>query len=376
MKISSTQENLNQGLLICSHIANKNANLPILANILITSKDKILILSATNLEIGVSVNIRSKVEEEGEFSVEAKLLSDFISLLPKERVDLNFDGSDLNIKCGKQKTKIKSQIATDFPLIPKIEKKNPYLIKSKDFKQAILEVIFAVSSLETRPEFSGVYMKINQKELILAATDSYRLAERKIKLSEENNQGEKEVIIPAKTLQEISRILGVFKDDLTLENIENVEIYLTENQIMFSYNGVDLISRLIEGQYPDYTQIIPTSHQTDIKTNNSDLIKAVKTSSLFTKSGVYDVKIEFKTKEKEAVLTSSSSQVGENISILEAEIVGVDNNIVLNHRYLLDGLLNINSELVEIEMTDSNSPCLIRPNGSKQYTYIIMPIRQ
>lgn len=376
MKISSTQENLNQALLITSHIANKNSNLPILGNILIKTENKILTISATNLEIGVIINIRSKVEEDGEFSVDAKLLSDYISLLPKNRVDLNFNGDNLNINCQKQKTKIKSQTATDFPLIPKINKQNPYLINSKEFKEGVAEVVFAVSNLETRPEFSGVFMSFNKKELILAATDSYRLAEKKLKLLEENNSEKREIIVPVRTLQEISRILGVFKEELSPESVENIEIYLTENQIMFSYNSVDLISRLIEGQYPDYTQIIPTTSKTQIKINNNNLIKAVKTSSLFTKSGIYDIKIEFKTKEKEAVVTSSSSQLGENISILEAEISGEDNNIILNYRYLIDGLSNINSELVVVEMTDGNSPCLIKPEIKKDYTYIIMPIRQ
>jgi len=376
MKISCTQENLNQGLMVIGHIASKNANLPILSNILIKIEDKLFTLSATNLEIGATIQIRSKVEKEGEYSVDAKLFSDYVSFLPKERVDLELEDDNLKITCEKQKTKIKGQTSTEFPLIPKIEKKNPYIISARDFKQVISEVIFAVSNSEARPEISGIFMGLDASNLILTATDSYRLAEKKIKLSDNKNNIERKIIIPVKTLQEISRILGILKDDISLEKVENMEIYLSENQIMFSYNNVDLISRLIEGQYPDYTQIIPSTYKTKSLIEVKDLIKAVKTSSLFTKSGINDIKIELNPTAKEIIITSSSAQTGENISKIEAVIEGEINNIVLNYRYLLDGLQNISSNKVILEINDGNSPCVIKPESTKDYIYIIMPIKQ
>ena len=376
MKISCTQENLNQGLMVIGHIASKNANLPILSNILIKIEDKLFTLSATNLEIGATIQIRSKVEKEGEYSVDAKLFSDYVSFLPKERVDLELEDDNLKITCEKQKTKIKGQTSTEFPLIPKIEKKNPYIISARDFKQVISEVIFAVSNSEARPEISGIFMGLDASNLILTATDSYRLAEKKIKLSDNKNNIERKIIIPVKTLQEISRILGILKDDISLEKVENMEIYLSENQIMFSYNNVDLISRLIEGQYPDYTQIIPSTYKTKSLIEVKDLIKAVKTSSLFTKSGINDVKIELSPTDNEVIITSSSAQTGENISKIEAIIEGEINNIVLNYRYLLDGLQNISSNKVILEINDGNSPCVIKPESTKDYIYIIMPIKQ
>lgn len=375
MKISCTQENLNQGLMVVSHIAGKNANLPILSNILIKAEEKILTLSTTNLEIGATINIRGKVEKNGEFSVEARLFSDYISLLPKERVDLELEEENLNIKCQKQKTKIKGQKSSEFPLIPKIKKNNPYIVNSKNFKQAVSEVIFAVSNSETRPEISGVFIEFKDGNLILAATDSYRLTEKKLKYNE-GEKSERKIIVPVRVLQEISRILSIFKEDVSLKDIENIEIYISDNQIMFSYNGVDLISRLIEGQYPDYTQIIPENNKTQIKVGVAELIKSVKTSSLFTKSGIYDVKLEFSRGGKEIIINSSSSQTGENISQVEAEVIGEDNSIVLNYRYLLDGLQNINSDQVLIELNDGNSPCMIKPEKVKDYIYIIMPIKQ
>lgn len=373
MKISCTQENLNQGLLIVSHLTNKNANLPILANILIKVEDKILTLAATNLEIGVVAQVRGRAEANGDFTVNGRLLSDYIGLLPKERVDLELEEDFLKINCQNQQTKIKGQPAADFPLIPKIKKENPYIISAQEFKQALNKVLFAVSVSETRPEISGVFMFFNKEELILAATDSYRLAEKKIKLAESAN-GEKRIIVPVKTLQEVSRILGVFKDEVVVDSAENIEICVSDSQIMFSYNNVDLISRLIEGQYPDYQQVIPNNFKTETTVNNEELIKAVKTASLFTKNGIYDIKLSL-VKDK-IVITSSSAQTGENISSVAAETVGEENEIVLNYRYLLDVLPSIGSDKTVFKLIDGNSSCLVKAKDKDDYLYIVMPIKQ
>ncbi|MFA5124826.1 MAG: DNA polymerase III subunit beta [Patescibacteria group bacterium] len=379
MKLSCTQENLNQAINVVSHIAGKNSNLPILANILIKAENKNLTLSATNLEVGVTINIRSKVENDGEFSIDAKLLNNYISLLPKDRVDLELINEELKIQCQKQKTKIKGQNTSDFPLIPKIEKENPYIISAKKLRDAIYSVFFSAANSELRPELSGVLMDFSADKLILAATDSYRLAEIKIDYIENNkspklNNNEK-VIIPAKSLQEISRILSVFKDDNNLEIIENIEIYTNENQIMFVYNGVEFISRLIDGQYPDYNQIIPAECPNKIKVNINELIKAVKAASLFVKNGVFDIKLDYNKSPNELIIISSSSQTGENESIVEMEKIGLGNEIILNYKYLLDGLQVLNSEKVEFSISDPNNPCIIRGKNN-DYLYLIMPIRQ
>lgn len=381
MKISCTQENLNQTINIVGHIASKNSNLPILSNILIKAENKNLTFSATNLEIGITAVMRGKVELDGEFSVDAKLLSSYIALLPKERIDLELDGEELKIQCQKQKTKIKGQGAADFPLIPKIEKQNPYILSAKELKDAIYSVSFSVSNSDIRPELSGVFLSFNGEDLILAATDSYRLAEKKIKLISNEKQknivdfqGEK-AIIPVKTLQEVSRILGLIKEDESMEAIDTVEIYLGENQVMFVYNGVELVSRLIEGQYPDYTQIIPDKFGSKLKISTTELTKAVKVTSLFAKSGVFDVRLDYNS-DSELKITSSSSQTGENTSSVDMAKSGDSGEIVLNYRYLLDGLQNIGVENIEIEITDSNNPCVIRAENNENYLYLIMPIRQ
>ncbi len=380
MKISCTQENLNQTINIVSHIASKNFNLPILSNILIKAENKNITLSATNLEMGITATMRGKVEIDGEFSIDAKLLSNYITLLPKERIDLELIDNELKIQCQKQKTKIKVQGTSDFPLIPKINKKNPYILLAKDLKDAIYEVSFSVSNSDIRPELSGVFLHFNKDNLILAATDSYRLAERKIKLVSNEKQNnlvdfqEEKIIVPVKTLQELSRILGLIKEDESMDIIDTVEIYLNENQIMFVYNGVELVSRLIEGQYPDYTQIIPDKFGSKLKINVTELIKAIKVTSLFAKSGIFDIRLDYNSDKELKII--SSSQTGENISSVDMEKIGDSGEIILNYRYLLDGLQNIGSENIEIEITDSNNPCVIKAENNKDYLYLIMPIRQ
>ena len=205
MKISCTQENLNQGLFIVSHLATKNINLPILNNILFQVSEKTIKLSATNLEIGINCVIRGKVDQEGEFTVQSRLLADYVSLLPKDRVDIEVSNDPkedqnqiLKINCRNYSTKIKGQLAVDFPVIPQIEKDNPYILDYNDFKKAMGQVIFAVSVNETRPEIGGVSFNFTGGKLVLAATDSYRLAEKAIDLDKKSNSEEKRIISPLK----------------------------------------------------------------------------------------------------------------------------------------------------------------------------------
>lgn len=382
MKISCTQENLNQGLFVVSHIASKNTALPILNNVLIQAKDSTIKLSSTNLEIGVNCIIRGKVEQDGEFTVQSRLLADYVGLLPKQQVDLSVISGDkeeqnqvLGVSCKNNATKIKGQPATDFPLIPQIDKVKPYTLSCQGLRQAVSQVVFAVSINETRPEINGILFNFTDGRLILAATDSYRLAEKSVDLK---SSGEaQQVIVPTRTLQELQRILGSFKDPASISEIEEIQIYVADNQILFTIGDIELISRLVEGQYPDYKQIIPQQSNTKATLNVAEFINATKTTSLFTRSGIYDVNLEFLPDKKEVTVSSANNQLGENISKLSSEVSGDNNSIVVNYRYLLDGLQNINTDQIEASVIDSNSPCVLKPKGKdSDYLYIIMPIKQ
>ncbi|RJR30644.1 DNA polymerase III subunit beta [Candidatus Parcubacteria bacterium] len=381
MKVSCTQENLNKGLLVVSHVASKSTSLPILNNILIKAEDGLIKLLSTNLEIGVSSTIRGKVEKTGSFTVQSRLLADYIGLLPKKRVDIekkDDESSDgvLDIKCENFSTKIKGISAGDFPLLPEIERKNLLLCDTVGLKQAISQTIFAVAASETRPEIAGVLFSVRDDELVMAATDSYRLAEKIVKIKNKSCKNF-DVIVPARTLMEILRILTGLKDSVISAETEKTQIFITDNQILFAVDNVELISRLVEGQYPDYKQIIPGNHKTSVAIDRQELLKAVKTTSLFTRSGIYDINLDFVVSNQKLIVSSVNNQLGENVSELQANLTGSENNIVINYKYLIDGLQNIAGDEVVMEMNDNSSPCLLKTKDNKDgYIYLIMPIKQ
>ncbi len=281
MKISSLQENLKNGLLTVSHIASKNINLPILNNIMIEAKQGNIKLITTNLETGITTQIRGKIEKEGVYTVDSKTISDYVALLPNNKIDIEEKENKLIIKTDNYKTAIKGQVADEFPLIPVVEKKEYYKTKLNDFKKAISQVVFAVSTSETRMELSGVLFDFNKEKLIMAATDSYRLTEKEVKISTNSENGRK-IIVPAKTLQELLRILSGMKGENINEEGGEIIFYISENQILFTIENTELISRLIEGQYPDYKQIIPDNSETSVLVNKNELLRAVKASSIFS----------------------------------------------------------------------------------------------
>ena len=377
MKISSLQENLKNGLQLVGHIAGKNVNLPILNNILIKCSDDGIKLITTDLELGIICSVRGKVEKEGEFTVEAKIISDFISLLPNNKVDLEVKENKLTIKSENYKTVIKGLSAEEYPLIPQIEKKNFFEVPVDEFKKALSQVIFAVSNSDNRLELTGVLFNFKGDELFMAATDSFRLAEKKIKIKKNNQDAIlNNIIIPAKTLQELVRILSNIKSEDFSNESKNLNIYLSDNQILFTIGNVELISRLIDGQYPDYKQIIPINSKTTVIVNKNELIRAVKTSSIFSKTGINDVNIDLPANKNKIIISSTSSQTGENVVELDAQVEGDDNGVVLNYKFLLDGINNINDESIKIKIVNGNTPCLLTSVKEDDYLYVIMPIKQ
>lgn len=377
MKFSSLQENLKNALQVTGHLSGKNINLPILNNVLVEAKEGEIKFIATDLEIGVVSQVRGKIEKEGAFTVDARIISEYISLLPNKKVDIELKENELLIKSENYKTNIKGMAADDYPLIPYIEKKESYRVDIGDFKKALNQIVFAVSNSETRMELTGVLFNFNDNNLILASTDSFRLAEKRIKVKNEStDKTEKNIIIPVKTVQEIMKIISVVKNENFEEKNSNIEFFLSENQVLITIGNTELVSRLIEGVYPDYHQIIPQKSETVVLINRIELIRAIKAASIFSKSGSNDVNLDFPSGKNQVVISSSSGQSGDNITELEAVVNGQDNGILVNYRYLLDGLNAIDKENVKIEITNSNTPCLIRGEGDEDYLYIVMPIKQ
>jgi len=369
MKFSVLQENLKRGLTAVSHIAGKNPNLPILNNIKIETKDGNIHLTSTNLEIGVSSVVRGKVEQDGSFTIDAKIISDLINLLPNKKIDIELLDKKLNINCESFNTKVNGLSSDDFPLIPTIENAIKFSVDVNDLTLGLSQVIFSVAPQDGRVELSGVYCVVRDGIMTLVGTDSYRLAEKIISISGQIDS-EISVIVPIRTMQEIVRIISGIK------TLVKVDISITENQILFCVDGVELVSRIIEGQYPDYKQIIPTSYKTKARVSVSECVRSIKAASIFSKSGVNDVSLDLPDGKNILMISATSGQVGENISQVESMVEGIDNSVVVNHRYLLDGLNVLKTEMVDFFVVDGNTPCIFKPVGIDNYQYIIMPIRQ
>ncbi len=374
MQFICLQENLKRGLNITGHITTKNINLPILNNILIKAENGNIEFISTNLEIGVTHQVRGKIETEGSFTVDSKLIGEYVSLLSGgEKVKIEVKDNEIKVECGNYKTKIKGESAKEFPLIPTIPRNGYYSCKGSELKKALNRVVFAVSNSENRVELTGVLFSFGGDNLSLAATDSYRLAEHEVLVKAVEIEGEQKIIVPAKTIQELLRILNNLESG-EIGDEQELRFYLSENQILFTVDSVELISRLINGHYPDYKQIIPTKSQTEVLVERTELTRAVKAAALFSKTGINDITLLF-FKDK-IVVSAFSGSSGESQIELEATVKGEDNEITINYRYLLDGLNNIEGELVRLGILNNSTPCVLRPEKDNKYLYIVMPIRQ
>lgn len=378
MKLSVTRDNLHQGLSITSHLMTKNVNLPILQNVLVKAEGGTIRFTATNLEMAVNCSVRGKVDEPGEYTIPSKLFFDYVSLLPNETIHLNANEQAVNVECGTYKTKINGLTSSEFPLVPRVQGELSVQIPVEDFKQALTQVLFAVATNESRPELTGVAFQFSSHDgegrLTLASTDSYRLAEATIPVVSPVSE-ELSLVVPAKTLSEVNRILSVFRDDVELPS--SLTLSVSGSQVVFMYGSVELISRTIDEQYPDYRQIIPTQFHTQAIIDREDFIKAVKTASLFSKTGLFDVNLGFDAQRGEILVSATDATRGQNQSQCTADVSGQANTVTVNYRYLLDGLQAISADQVVFEMIDPGNPCLLTPKGTTEgYRYIVMPIKQ
>ena len=367
MHIICLQENLKQALNITEKIIGRNLTLPILNNFLLSIENNKLKISSTNLEIGINSWVAVKIQEKGNITVPARLLTDFINNLPNEKVELKVKNQQLEVRSKKFKAILKGLSADDFPIIPKIKEKPLIKVRGNILKNGLTQVVEMASLSESRPEISGIYMNFNKNSIKLAATDSFRLAEKNIEINSDNKGlKDQSLIIPQRTAQEINRILS--------EEDTEVEVVLSNNQILFDFGYAQVISRLIEGQYPDYQQIIPDDFITQVVVNREELINNIKIASLFS-GKINDIKISFKPKKSFLEILSKDVDIGENKSKVEAEIKGKDVEIIFNYKYLLDGLNNIFSDKVILGLNDASKPVVVRPVGDVSYTYVVMPIK-
>jgi len=373
MKVSCTQENLAKGLSIVGRAVAARSTLPVLGNILIATDQARLKLSATNLEVGINCWIGAKVEQEGATTVPARLLSEFVSSLPTERVDLELitRTQTLNLKCGRFEANIKGIDAQEFPLILAPTENDRVRIKPDLLRQMVDQVAFAAATDESRPVLTGVLADISSERLTFAAADGYRLSVSSIAL-EQGPQQANNVIIPARALQELRRISG--------EEENPIEMLIAPNrsQVFFHMSDIDLVSQLVEGTFPDYRQIVPKASSIKATLSTQDFLKAVRMAFIFARDSANVVRLQVipgaNAGTGRMVITATSSEHGDNISELDIALEGAPLEISFNARYLIDALSVIETAQVLLEMRDLSSPGVLRPVGGSDFMHVIMPM--
>ncbi len=366
MKVSATKDNLAKALGAVGRIVGSQATLPVLAHVLVATDGKRLKLSTTNLELGINYWIGAKVDQAGAITVPARLLAEFVGNLPDDTVSLELDKTNLKVTTNHYQSTFNGIEAAEFPSIPSLKKSALFSLPAQDFKAAASVVVLAASTDDTRPVLGGVYLYSEGSNLVIVATDSYRLAE-KIIPRQKGQTGQINLIVPARTIQELLRMIG--------DDSETLEVVVEENQALFKLDNIELISRLIDGQFPDYRSLIPKDSPTVVTVDTAELGNLTKVAGLFAQTGGGSITLEVDNQSSSLRLRSVASQVGENVSDTKAEINGDDAQVALNYRYLGDALSVINSPQIKLAVSGKVNPVVIRPTEDKSYLHIIMPLR-
>ena len=373
MKLSCLQENLNRGLSMVSRAVATRTTLPITNNVLLTVDQSRLKLVATNLEMAISCWIGAKVEEEGTITVPARLLTEFVSSLPSERVDISLSPrtKTLGLKCARFEARISGVDAKDFPPIPKIEDGITTKVKVDALRQGISQVVFAAASEDSRPVLTGVNAKFDGDLLTLAAADGFRLAVYKLPLANPVSQ-ETEVIIPARTLAELNRLMADQEEDI------EVTVSPNKSQALFRLKNVELVSQLVQGTFPQYTQLIPQNYTTRVVVDVAQFLRATKTASIFASDGGGIVRLVMtpggKMTPGKVTISARSEEVGDDVGEIDAVVEGEESKIAFNSKYLVDVLGVLREAQVALETTNPSSPGVIRPVGVDNYLHVVMPM--
>jgi len=387
VRVSCLQENLAKGLSIVGRAVSHRSTLPVLGNVMLSTDRGRMRVSATNLEIGIHCWVRAKVDDEGAITVPARLLTDFVNTLPPERIDLDLAvrTQSLNLRCARFEANIKGIDASEFPRIPTAEAHGMVELEPGSLRHMIDQVAFAAATDESRPTLAGVNASFHEAIFTLAATDGYRLSVRETEL-EQPVSDPTSVIIPARSMIELARIIGQLPDAGDEEEITvQVELTPAGNQILFHMPNVDLVSQLIEGTFPDYTAIIPKTHTSRTTLDSKSFHKAVRVASLFARDGSNIVQVKINPADGgpatpargTVTLTATSAELGDNVSELDGLVEGTGIEIAFSARYLSDVLSVIDTEEVALETVAATNPGVIRPVGAGRevFTHVIMPMR-
>jgi DNA polymerase III subunit beta len=368
VKLSVMQENLARGLSVVSR-AVSNRSLPVLTNVLLKTEDGGLKLTATNLEIGIIYWVAGKIETDGATSVPARLLTDLVNSLPGgEPIMLELgDGETLHIQAGRFESNIKGIPAEDFPTVQTAGERPITRVAQKVLRQALDETAFAAASDEARPILTGVLARFEGDQLTLAAADNYRIAVKQLTVLDPVE--ETSVVIPARALHELARVLGDTDDPVA------IVLAHSRNQLLFHLDGVDLVTRLIDGQYPNYQSVLPSSHATRAVLDREELLRAVRPAALIAHESANIVKLGVGVDGDPAITVSANAEVGDHVGRVEADVEGDGTTIAFNARFLADVLTNVDAEQFALELNGPLSPGVFKPVGDERYVHVVMPLR-
>lgn len=364
MNIQVTKENLFKSLSNVAKVAiSTRGSLPILNNVLLKASEGRLNLSATNLEIAISEYVGAKIIEEGQITIPARLFQEYVSSLPSGCViTIKTDEHKVKLDAGEYKSVINGQLADDYPIIPKIEAEAVWKTSSTTLKHALNQVVFAASGDDSRPILTGVLLHSADGHVFMAATDSYRLAEKDLGTT----KASLEMLVPASAMADLQRIL---KDE------EDVFVHTDGQQVAFRMGDIEIISRLIEGVYPAYKKLLPSSFSDKAQLDRAEMQNAVKLASLFARENAGSIKLSTRPDSNALVVETSTSQLGENSTNLDSQVEGDGAEISLNSRYILDGLQAIGGSSVAVKMNGKLDPCIFEGIEDQTYTYLIMPLK-
>ena len=373
MKLSCTQENLNKGLNIVGRAVATRTTLPITNNVLLATDDGRLKLVATNLEMAITCWLGAKIEEEGTITVPARLLTEFVSSLPNDTIDVQLSPQTktLGLKCARFEARISGVDAKDFPPIPSVDDGVKTTVEVEALRQGINKVVFAAATEESRPVLTGVSARFENESLVLAAADGFRLAVYELPITTAVSQ-KTEVIIPAHTLAELNRLIA--------DQEEPVDITLNphKSQVLFRLQNINLVSQLIQGTFPNYSQLVPQSYTTRVIVNINDFLQATRTASIFARDGSGIVRLMVtpggEASPGKLAVSARSEEIGDDVGEIDATVEGDESKIAFNGKYLTDVLSVLHESQVALEITNPSSPGLIRPVGTDNYTHVIMPM--
>ena len=362
MKLQVTQENLSRALAAVGRIASGRNTLPILSNVLLATVDNRLKLAATNLEVAMTETIGAKISNEGTITVPARLFQDLVNAVPDGVISLELSENKLLVTTDGYESVINGTSAEEYPVMPALNGGSSLTIPATLFKKTLQQVVGAASSDDARPILTAVYLHSHEGSLYAVATDSYRLAEKRLQDCKEAVS----LLIPASSLQDVLRII---QDDTT-----DVVITYDDLQARFVVGDVELITRLIDGTYPDYRKLIPSEFKTSAVLKKADFSNITKVSSLFAREVAGSVTLKVDADEGQLSIRSVASQIGENTARASAEAVG-SGDVTLNSRYLLDALAVLGGDKVSFMINGKLDPVALRDPAQEDYTHIVMPVK-